>query len=227
MASKDPLKLLPVCEGYEGLECCSVNLVNEFGMTGNACKRSRNGFSMWLKRNVVDPQSIVFKVDGIFPLGEMHVWNYNRIDADGVDYTACGMREIHIYHSMDGRHWTELKSGTYPYVLAKADGAEAMRSTTNLVNGGVIDFGGITAQYIRLTYNALPGLGNYDTGNRFANSVGLAKIRLYPAQGLAVRESKNWDGPIRRPRRLGGGGWHIQRGPQRHVVTMWRTGPEH
>ena len=191
MASKDPFTLLPVCDGYEGLECCSVNLVNGFGMEGNACKRSRNGFTMWLKRNVKDRQDMVFKLDGIFPLGKMHVWNYNRIDDDGVDYTVCGMREIRVYHSIDGRHWKELVSGGYPYVLAKADGKEAMPST-DLVNGGVIDFGGITAQYIRLAYNALPGLGNYDAGNRFADSVGLAKIKLYPARGLAVRENKSW-----------------------------------
>lgn len=106
-------------DSYQGLEHCAINLVNDFGMeTENGCILSTNGFTMWCEKSE-NGDSLTFKLDDTEPLGKLEVWNYNRIAADGTDYTVCGLREVKIYHSIDAKLWTELKGRGYPYCLKK------------------------------------------------------------------------------------------------------------
>lgn len=185
------LTLLPLGENYQGLECCAANLVNDFGMESeNGCILSSNGFTMWLRKSP-EGGSVSFQLEETAPLGKLLVWNYNRIAGDGTDYTLCGLRAIQVYHSIDGKQWVELQGKGYPYCLKKATGTGDMQPT-NLADGSVIDFGGVTAQYIRIAWTGQPGISNYDNDNIFEGSFGLAKLRLYCGTGLYTRPAAKW-----------------------------------
>lgn len=187
----ESLTLLPLGDGYQGLECCAANLVNDFGMESeDGCMLSHNGFSMWLRR-APEGGSISFKLEEAAPLGKLLVWNYNRIAEDGTDYTVCGLRNIQVYHSIDGKQWVELRGKGYPYCLKKAAGKADM-GPTNLADGGEIDFEGVTAGYIRLAWTELSGIGNYDSGHTFDGLFGLAKLRLLRGTGLYARPAAAW-----------------------------------
>ena len=193
----EQLRLLPLGDLYEGLECCAVNLVNDFGMESeNGCILSTNGFTMWLKKSP-EGGNVSFKLEETAPIGRLLVWNYNRIAGDGTDYTLCGLRHIEVYHSIDGKHWVELQGKGYPYCLQKAAWTGDMRPT-NLEDGSVIDFGGITAQYIRLAWKGQSGINNYDCENVFDGLFGLAKLRLYRGTGLYTRPAPAWTGLLER-----------------------------
>ena len=188
---RERLSLSPIGNSYESLTCCAANLVNDFGMDSeDGCILSSNGFTMWLQKSP-EGGSISFKLEGTAPLGELWVWNYNRISKDGIDYTLCGLRNVQVYHSIDGKQWVELKGKGYPYCLRRAAGTGDMQPT-NLMDGNVIDFGGITAQYIRLAWKGESGVNNYDTENVFGGTFGLAKLRLYCGTGLYTRPAPKW-----------------------------------
>ncbi len=195
--SGEQLTLLPFGENYQGLACCAANLVNDFGMeSADGCMLSTNGFTMWLQKSPAGG-SVSFQLEETAPLGKLLVWNYNRIAEDGTDYTLCGLRSIEIYHSIDGKQWVELQGKGYPYCLQKATGKNDMQPT-NLEGGGVIDFGGVTARYIRLAWKGQPGVYNYDSENLFDRSFGLAKLRLYCGTGLYTRPASAWTGLLER-----------------------------
>lgn len=180
------LTFLPLGDSYQGLECCAANLVNDFGMESeDGCMLSHNGFTMWLCRSP-GGGSISFKLEEAAPLGKLLVWNYNRIAEDGTDYTVCGLCNIQVYHSIDGKQWMELRGKGYPYCLKRATGKADM-GPTNLADGGEIDFEGVTAGYIRLAWTELSGIGNYDSGHTFDGLFGLAKLRLLRGTGLYAR----------------------------------------
>ncbi len=188
----EQLRLWPLGDNYEGLECCTTNLINDFGMdSAHGCMLSTNGFTMWLKRTP-EGGSISFQLEKTAPLGQLLIWNYNRISGDGTDYTVCGLRKIQVYHSIDGKQWMELQKEGYPYCLKKASGTGNMLPT-NLEDGKVIDFGGITARYIRLAWQGQSGVHNYDAENVFGGLFGLAKLRLYCGTGLYTRPAPEWN----------------------------------
>ncbi len=187
----EQLRLQPLGDNYEGLECCAANLVNDFGMDSvRGCMLSSNGFTMWLKKTP-EGGSLSFRLEKTAPVGQLLVWNYNRISEDGTDYTVCGLRKIQVYHSIDGKHWTELQKEGYPYCLKKASGTGDMQPT-NLEDGKIIDFGGVTAQYIRLAWQGQPGIHNYDSENVFGGLFGLAKLQLYSGTGLYTQPAAQW-----------------------------------
>lgn len=181
------LALRPRTNAYEGLTRCAQNLVNGFGLLPDGtCELSHNGFSMWYSDGSNGSCTLEFALESAFPLGKMELWNYNRIDADGTDYTPCGMREVAFYTSVDGSTWRQLQGKGYPYVLARATGKAHMRAT-NLVGGAPVDFEGVTAQYIRLVCSS-----TYDAEGRFHGACGLAGIRLWAGCGLYVQPAQAW-----------------------------------
>ena len=96
-------------------------------------------------------------------LGKLYVWNYNA----PADASNRGMRNITISLSLDGDAWTEFGS----FELARADGSDRY-TATNLVGGGVIDFHGAVAKYIRIVPNDADG-------NWGGEGYGLGTLRLF------------------------------------------------
>lgn len=186
---------LRVCDlVFKGLTGCAVNLTNCYGLDEKGhCERSKNGFSMWLLQNASETPSLVFDAGDILPFGELHIWNYNRIDPDqgNKDYTLCGLKEVQVFTSVDRINWREAKSAGYPFTLKKASGTEGMPAT-NLADGRPIDLEGVTARYLKIQFVAKPGSGNFDTENAFGASFGLAKLRLHTGRGLAVARDDAW-----------------------------------
>ncbi|MDH4203501.1 MAG: discoidin domain-containing protein [Phycisphaerae bacterium] len=121
---------------------------------------------------------LVFDFGKVYSLDEMWVWNYNCPDNFRVLWwvggLASGMRDVTIEYSEDGNQWTPLKSGDFPFRLARATGTPWMPAT-NLDDGknSPVRFNGIKARYVRLTANPEVGVGNWG-GTGF----GLSEVRF-------------------------------------------------
>lgn len=176
----------------DGLNGCSANLVNEYGIdAAGLCELSENGFSMWRIQNPEADFALVFELPACLPLGEMRIWNYNRVEANGSDHTACGLRAVRIFTSADNAEWTELKGEGYPYVLARAGGKPDM-PPSNLAGGSPVRFSNVPARFVKLTFDARPGISNHDAENRLGNCFGLAKVRITAGEGLAAALNEPW-----------------------------------
>lgn len=175
-----------------------ANLVNDHGIDGINAKTDLHdnhpqGHTMWLVPDAKEDLEIILDLQGNFPLGEMLFWNYNRFDPKEpeVDYTACGLKQIRIFHSIDMQSWDELKGQGYPYQLAKASGRPQL-AATNLIDASPVDFAGITVRYIRITAPAISGAGNWGGTNKNKTAFGLSKIRVYTGRGFAVIPDSTW-----------------------------------
>ncbi|TAH68297.1 MAG: DUF4185 domain-containing protein [Anaerolineaceae bacterium] len=174
------------------------NIVGDYGISDtdspNAVHDNQKyGYSMWIKEEAPEDFELVFDFEGSYPIGKMYIWNYNRYDSDEPqkDYIACGLREIKLFTSVNQYNWEELKGKGYPYILQKATGEKDM-AATNLLSGEPVDFGGITARYVKLRIIASPGIGNWDKDNKFNNSFGISKIRFFTGEGYAVLKDDEW-----------------------------------
>jgi len=122
--------------------------------------------------------TLIFDFGKEYKLDEMYIWNYNSPNKYRVLWwtggPACGMRDVTIEYSENGKKWEELKSEGYPFRLAKATGKQWMPAT-NLDDGksSPISFNGVKARYVRLAPNAAVGKGNWG-GNKF----GLSEVRF-------------------------------------------------
>lgn len=170
------------------------NITNDYGMKEahepeqTLHDNHELGATMWCIHDRTEDFSIVFDLGGYFPVGKMHVWNYNRRE-DAKPYTTCGIREVTLQYSLDEMHWED--AAPQPVILTKATGEKDM-PPTNLENGSPFDFGGITARYVRMNIVAEPGRGNHDTRNVFGNSYGIAKVRFFMGEGFAIEEDEAW-----------------------------------
>lgn len=139
--------------------------VNHYGMSGLDGRHDTHGNdprTMWLVRGEpgLEP-ALTVDLGGTYPLGEMWIWNYNGTDEHGRPQTDRGVRDVRIYHSLDGENWTELTGEGYPYRLAQADGSGNL-AATNLDGGrGPVDFGGVMARYVKLVPAGGAGEGNW------------------------------------------------------------------
>lgn len=189
----------------------AANLGNDHGMSGD-CARSDlhdnhpQGHTMWLVQEAHEDLEIVIDLQGFYPVGEMWFWNYNRFDpkTPDIDYTACGLKQIRIFHSVDKENWEELKGTGYPYQLARASGRDNLPAT-NLLGGSPVDFGGLTAKFIRITAPAITGAGNWGGTFKCKKSFGLSKIRVYTGSGFAVVPDRQWTDLLHNKRGWTGG----------------------
>ncbi|MCH8218216.1 MAG: hypothetical protein IH892_15775, partial [Planctomycetes bacterium] len=119
---------------------------------------------MWISGGV--PATIEYAFDRAYKLHELWIWNSNQlIEA----FVGFGAKDVVIEHSLDGENWTVL-DGVGP--LAQATGTEGY------AHNNTIDFGGATAQHVRLTINSVQGI---------APQASLSEVRFLYVPTFATR----------------------------------------
>ncbi|MCH8216260.1 MAG: hypothetical protein IH892_05755 [Planctomycetes bacterium] len=119
---------------------------------------------MWISGGI--PATLEYAFDRAYKLHELWIWNSNQlIEA----FVGFGAKDVVIEHSLDGENWTVL-DGVGP--LAQAPGTEGYAHNTT------IDFGGATAQHVRLTVNSVQGI---------APQASLSEVRFYYIPTFATR----------------------------------------
>ncbi|MCH8219568.1 MAG: hypothetical protein IH892_22680, partial [Planctomycetes bacterium] len=99
---------------------------------------------MWISGSV--PATLEYAFDRAYKLHELWIWNSNQlIEA----FVGFGAKDVVIEHSLDAENWTVLE-GVGP--LAQAPGV------AGYAQNNTIDFGGATAQYVRVTVNSVQGI---------------------------------------------------------------------
>ncbi|HSV99709.1 MAG TPA: sugar-binding protein [Sedimentisphaerales bacterium] len=144
---------------------------------------------MWTS-TATKPRWIQYEFDQPYKVHELWVWNSNQIIESVVGF---GAKDVTIEYSTDGVTWTPLEGA---HQFARASGLPTYTANT------VVDFGGITAKFVKLTVDTNWG--------GLAQQVGIAEVRFFyvpvqahlpsPADGatdVALTASLDW-----RPGRL-------------------------
>ena len=141
--------------------------VPENTINGSGLSDDLHGVSaadMWISGGV--PATIEYAFDRAYKLHELWIWNSNQlIEA----FVGFGAKDVVIEYSKDGENWTVLE-GVGP--LVQAPGAEGY------AHGSTIDFGGVTAQQVRMTVNSVQGI---------APQASLSEVRFYFIPTFATR----------------------------------------
>jgi len=95
---------------------------------------------MWLVTAGAETVQLTYEFDRVYKLHEMHVWNYNVLFELILGF---GLKEVTVEYSVDGAEWTVLGDFEFAQATARED------YTANTT----VDFGGVPAQYVRLTVN--------------------------------------------------------------------------
>ncbi len=130
--------------------------------------------TMWLSAGTL-PNWIQYQFDKAYKLHTMKVWNSNQAVESFVGF---GAKSVRIEYALDGATWTELPGVPE---FARATGSPTYASNTT------VDFGGISAQYVKLTINSPWGL---------APQTGLSEVRFFsaPVQARAPEPAHNATG---------------------------------
>ncbi|MBP8911493.1 MAG: discoidin domain-containing protein [Phycisphaerae bacterium] len=119
--------------------------VDGSGLTGDL--HSNDNTHMWLTSPTgSQPAWIQFQFDKVYKLDEMWVWNSNQ----GVEtFVGFGVKDVAVEYSTDGATWTTL-----------ADVPEFAQATgqNNYAHNTTVEFGGVEAQYVKLTINSNWGM---------------------------------------------------------------------
>jgi hypothetical protein len=135
------------------------NTVNGSGLNAND-EHSTTLEQMWMSAGV-KPDWIQYEFDAAYMLHELWVWNSNQlIEA----FVGFGAKDVTIEYSVDGAAWTVLEGVPE---FTKAPGAPTYTP------GIIVDFGGVMAQFVKLTINSNWGGVTPQTG--------LAEVRFYHA----------------------------------------------
>ncbi len=148
-----------------------------------ADRHGTDATTMWLSDGV-QPNWIQYEFDRVYKLYQATVWNSNQLIEKSL---GLGARNVTIETSTDGTAWTRL---SHVPEFAKAPGADGYVADTT------VDFGGVMAQYVRLTIN---------TSWSGSAVTGLSEVRFsyIPVQarnpepaagatGVEVNTSLNW-----------------------------------
>ncbi|MHC4485946.1 MAG: discoidin domain-containing protein [Planctomycetota bacterium] len=153
------------------------NTVNGSGLDASGLLHGKDDdYNMWLS-GIAGPQPtwIEYEFDNVYKLFEMWVWNSN----DSLEpVLGLGCKDVSIEYSANGTDYTTLGT-TYEFAWAPGMPDYAHNTT--------VDFGNLTAKYIKLTANS-------NWGGIF-NQYGLSEVRFfhipvharepYPASGAA------------------------------------------
>jgi F5/8 type C domain-containing protein len=105
---------------------------------------------MWLTLpGGADPVQLSLEFDQVYKLHQMLVWNYNSMFESVLGF---GLKDVTVEYSVDGVEWV---------LLGDVEVAQATTMAGYTANT-TVDFGGVAAQYVRLTVNSGYGmLGQY------------------------------------------------------------------
>ena len=139
------------------------NTINGSGLNDDD-QHSVDSPDMWLASpDGATPLSIQYEFDRVYKLHQMLVWNYNVLFESVLGF---GMKDVTVEYSIDGTDWTVLGD----VELAQATAAETYTANTT------VDFGGVAAQYVRLTVSS-----NYGVLDQY----GLSEVRFLHIPVLA------------------------------------------
>jgi hypothetical protein len=151
------------------------------GMTGD--QHGNDPMTMWMSTGT-PPNWIQYQFDKVYKLYDLKVWNSNQ---PVETYIGFGAKKVMIEYSADGTTWKVLDNVPE---FAQATGLAGYAANTT------VSFGGVLAQYIRLTINASWGVSAV---------TGLSEVRFsyVPVQarspqpaigatGVSVDANLNW-----------------------------------
>ncbi len=154
-------------EAYKGPE----NTINGSGLDDNDL-HSMDATDMWLSGS--EPNAwIEYELDKVYKLHEMWVWNSNDSLESVIGF---GFKDVTIEHSVNGTDYTTL--GT-THEFARAPGAFDYAHNTT------VDFGGVTAKYVRLTAN--------NNWGGILDQSGLSEVRFFSIPVYAREPSPDSD----------------------------------
>ncbi len=159
------------------------NTVNGSGLNADD-QHSVESTDMWLAEPAVDePTTIEFAFGRVYKLDQMLVWNYN---VGFEQLLGFGVKTATIEYSADGADWVSLGD----MELAQATGQETYTANTT------IDFGGVAAQYVRLTVvNGFGAMGQYGLSEVRFLAVPVYASEPEPAEGatdVSVAANLSW-----------------------------------
>jgi concanavalin A-like lectin/glucanase superfamily protein len=116
------------------------NTANGSGLNAND-EHSTVSNEMWLGALGAEPVYLQYEFDGVYPLHEMWVWNYNvTLEA----MLGFGLKDVTIESSENGTDWTVLGDVQF----AQAPG------TADYTVGTIVAFDGAVAKYVKITINS-------------------------------------------------------------------------
>lgn len=169
----------------------SCNITNSLGMSDNnspGAFLSSRSQDMWLSDQNPKSGDLIFDLGGTYPLSEMRVWNYNEFKN-----TDAGLKKIKIFYAVSHFDWKELKEKGYPYILKKASGKETT-GPTDLEDGGVIDFNGAYARYVKISIDGSCGEGTWGHYDGFELRYGIGKVRFFAGKGDCMEPDYHFTG---------------------------------
>ena len=130
---------------------------------------SANASHMWLSGDESPGDAwIQYEFDSIHELNEMWVWNHN-------ENTKFGFKTVTVEYSADGKAWTKL-SGVPEFTEAPG--------TANYAHNTTVDFGGVSAKYVKLTCSR-----NWDDTLNDSDNYGLSEVRFFAVGEESLIES--------------------------------------
>jgi hypothetical protein len=155
--------------GYSGT--VAWNLVNNYGMSGirdTADTHDVASNRMWLSDHAPSSANSYVILDsyGVRNLGNLYIWNYNE-----AGNTNKGLKNLKVSTSTDGNSYTEYTGSGYPFQIPQASGSGPIGYSK------AINLKGISARYVKLTYNPASGDGNWGAADMY----GLSAVRMYDA----------------------------------------------
>ncbi|MBP8304934.1 MAG: discoidin domain-containing protein [Phycisphaerae bacterium] len=128
---------------------------------------------MWLSGKTPQPAWIQYEFDQAYKLHQMLVWNSNQMTEPDIGY---GAKEVTVETSTDGSTWTAL-AGVPEF--AQATGL------SDYVANTIVDFGGVSARFVRLTIQTNWG--------GLVRQRGLAEVRFFHIP-VRARQPRPLDG---------------------------------
>ncbi len=158
------------------------NTINGSGLTGD--QHGTDGPTMWMTTGLVLPNWIQYQFDKVYKLNDLKVWNSNQ----GIEaYIGFGAKDVQIEYSTDGATWTTLANVPQ---FARAPGLPTYTANTT------VQFGGVLAQYVKLTINSswggLPQTGLSEVRFSYVPVQARAPQPANAATGVNVSSSLNW-----------------------------------
>jgi len=141
------------------------NTINGSGLNADD-QHSMSLSDMWMS-DVAAPHWISYEFDKAYKLDKMLVWNSNQIIEAFVGF---GAKSVTVEYSADGETWTALEGVPE---FAQATGSPDYTANTT------VNFGGVTAKFVKLTINTNWG--------GVAPQTGLSEVRFFSVPVQAFR----------------------------------------